>query len=296
MNRNHISFIIVPHSRGKQRNITLTRKRFHQIVGVGAVCALALLIFIVHYLMINGSHRAYKRLKDESAQQTETISQYEETIKKLQASIENFESYAHKLNIMAGLKSTEVLREVGVGDSSEGRQFAPELQEAVPSVDLQNLGQKADQLEKNLDHLMHFFENQSLRLACTPSIMPTKGYLSSGYKMRNDPFTGKRQMHWGIDIATPHGNPVVATADGVVIAVKTEKIGGRTVKISHPNTGFTTVYCHLSKFNVKSGQKIKRGDVIGYVGSTGKAKGPHVHYEILLNGKNVNPYNYLLEE
>ncbi|MFW6160456.1 MAG: M23 family metallopeptidase, partial [Acidobacteriota bacterium] len=99
----------------------------------------------------------------------------------------------------------------------------------------------------------------------------------------------------GIDIATHYGNPVAATADGVVIQTKSEKIGGNTIKISHRG-GYTTIYCHLSKFLVKPGQKIKRGETIGLVGSTGKALGPHVHYEIKRDGKSLNPYYYVLEE
>ena len=97
------------------------------------------------------------------------------------------------------------------------------------------------------------------------------------------------------DIATYFGNPVIATADGVVVQTQKDKIGGKTIKISHRG-GYTTVYCHLSKFLVKPGQRVKRGDTIGLIGKTGKALGPHVHYEVRLNGKSVNPYYYIIEE
>ncbi|MFQ5720889.1 MAG: M23 family metallopeptidase, partial [Candidatus Aminicenantales bacterium] len=150
-------------------------------------------------------------------------------------------------------------------------------------------------VEKNLTTLVQFFENQPLKLAATPSIWPTKGWVTSAFGWRNDPFTGKRAFHKGIDIATNLGNPVVATADGVVVQTKIEKIGGKTIIISHRG-GYTTVYCHLNKFLVRPGQRVKRGDVIGEVGKTGKALGPHVHYEVRVNGKPVNPYYYILEE
>lgn len=298
MNRNFISLIIIPHSHGKRWTFTLSRKRIKQFLIAAPVLSIAVMALLVHYFLLNGKHQDYKRLLDENARQGQTIEQYEGTIHNLQETVANFESYAQKLNIMAGLKSPEVMKEVGVGDGygdGEEQTITPPTQSLVRE-DLQNLNQRADEIEKNLGSLVHFFEEQSLLLASTPSIMPTKGYISSGFKMRDDPFTGRRQMHWGIDIATHHGNPILATADGVVISTNFGKIGGRTVKISHPRTGFTTIYCHLSKYNVKPGQKVKRGDVIGYVGTTGKALGPHVHYEILLNGKNVNPYKYILEE
>ena len=97
--------------------------------------------------------------------------------------------------------------------------------------------------------------------------------MSSVFGHRNDPFTGAWTMHWGLDISTNTGNPIMATADGIVIKVQTDKYLGKNVTISHGN-GFTTVYGHMSNFAVKAGQKVKRRDIIGYIGQTGKAAGP----------------------
>jgi murein DD-endopeptidase MepM/ murein hydrolase activator NlpD len=102
-------------------------------------------------------------------------------------------------------------------------------------------------------------------------------------------------MHWGLDISTNIGNPIMATADGIVIKVETDKYLGKNVTISHGN-GFTTVYGHMSNFAVTAGQKVKRRDIIGYIGQTGKAAGPHVHYEVFKDGKRIDPRNFLLEE
>ncbi|MGD8536811.1 MAG: M23 family metallopeptidase, partial [Candidatus Aminicenantes bacterium] len=159
----------------------------------------------------------------------------------------------------------------------------------------ESIAQKAQGVDKNLDTLVRFFEDKSYRLATTPSIYPTAGWQTSSFGKRKDPFTGEDEFHYGIDVAASHGSPVFATADGTVIKIKTEKIGGNVVIINHGG-GVTTVYCHLSKFNVKVGQKVKRKDVIGFVGQTGKAIGPHVHYEVRKNGRAVNPYHYILEE
>ena len=102
-------------------------------------------------------------------------------------------------------------------------------------------------------------------------------------------------MHRGVDIATNIGNPIVATADGIVLKVLSDKILGNYVMLGH-GFGYTTLYGHMSKFAVKTGQRVKRGEVIGYIGQTGKAVGPHVHYEVRVDGKPVNPWRYFLEE
>ncbi len=160
---------------------------------------------------------------------------------------------------------------------------------------LDTINRRADGIDNNLNTLGSFFESQSLELAGTPSISPTKGYWASPFGYRDDPFTGKRTFHPGVDIATHYGNPIVATADGLIIARQKDKVGGNTIKISHPNSGYVTVYCHLSKFLVKNGQRVRRGEAIGLIGKTGRARGPHVHYEVRQNGKRLNPWYFILD-
>jgi len=296
MANKYVSIIIVPHNKAKTRNVSLSEKTAKIAAGIGLFVFLALTLFLIDYFTMNVTRQKYKTIWDENAQQKTAIAQYQQTIDKLQTTIDNYENYAKKLNVMAGLKSEEVLEgEPGVGSGS-----GQEIGETGPSqtLDLGNLNdisQKADRVARNLDTLTTFFEDQVLQLASTPTIWPTKGYMSSSYGWRDDPFTGKRTFHHGIDIATSQGNPICATADGTVIQSRTDKIGGKTIKIKHM-FGYVTIYCHLSKFLVKVGQKVKRGEIIGLVGSTGKARGPHVHYEVQLNGKEKNPYYYLLEE
>ncbi len=297
MENKHLSIIIIPHNKAKSKNISFTKKTIKIASGLGIVAFLTLTAFLIDYFTMNVTRQKYKALLDENAQQNQAIAQYKETVDKLQTTIDHYESYAKKLNVMAGLKSeAQIEGEPGVGGPS-GSQEIGELNSSQ-SIDLNNLqdiSQKAEQIEKNLNTLTSFFEDQTLELASTPTIMPTKGYMSSAFGWRDDPFTGKRAFHQGVDIATYHGNPVYATADGIVIQARFDKIGGNTIKIKHM-FGYTTVYCHLSKFLVKVGQKVKRWETIGLVGSTGKARGPHVHYEVHLNGKAVNPYKYILEE
>ncbi len=293
-----ISLVIIPHHRGRFKTISLSKKSLKILSGASVFLFIVLVFFIVDYFSMNVTRQKYKNLLKENQEQKETMARYQDSINELKSTIGQFENYAKKLNIMAGLKSPDILKELGIGggNTSDGPVEGTTLQPNNPKIDhLSDISQKADGIEKNLSTLVQFFEAQSLKLAGTPTIKPTSGWVTSAFGWRDDPITGKRAFHYGIDIATHYGNPVLATADGVVVRLKRDKIGGKTILVSHRG-GYTTVYCHLSKFLIKPGERVKRGDIIGEIGKTGKALGPHVHYEVRVNGKPVNPFYYLLEE
>jgi murein DD-endopeptidase MepM/ murein hydrolase activator NlpD len=292
-----LSFIIIPHYKGKRKVITFSHKSIKILGGVTAVLFIALAVFLVDYFMMRGLRQEYKTLSAAKAEQEVTLTQYKKSIDKLNAKIDTFERYRQKLNVMAGLKSQEVIEiEPGLGGGDNGQEVSlPASNHQINLNRLENINKKASGIETNLNTLANFYENQILELAATPSISPTKGYWASPFGWRDDPFTGKRTFHPGVDIATHHGNPVLATADGLVLSTQTDRSGGKTIKISHPNSGYVTIYCHMSKYMVKPGQRVKRGDTIGLVGKTGRARGPHVHYEVRLNGKRLNPWYYILD-
>ena len=127
----------------------------------------------------------------------------------------------------------------------------------------------------------------------TPSIWPVKGYITSPYGRRLDPFHGKGVFHTGMDISAPYGSPVRATADGFVSMAGWDAGLGNCVKIVHDRNGFSTSYGHLKEYLVRPGQPVQRGELIGLVGSTGRTTGAHVHYEVRSKGLTVNPYRYL---
>ncbi len=133
------------------------------------------------------------------------------------------------------------------------------------------------------------------RLDHTPSIWPTTGWLSRGFGRKFDPFTGYKQMHRGLDIANHRGTPIIATADGRVTSTGRNSEMGKTIVINH-GYGFKTRYGHLSEIKVKRNQTVKRGEIIGLMGSTGYSTGPHLHYEVIRNGKFYNPMKYILNE
>lgn len=149
-------------------------------------------------------------------------------------------------------------------------------------------------LENRLRYVRRDVERREALAAATPSIWPAHGWLTGTFGGRSDPFTGEPGFHQGLDISTEKGNPVFATADGRVESAAYTGDYGNLIVLSH-GFGLTTRYGHLSAFHVKPGQKVRRGDVIGYVGSTGRSTGAHLHYEILANGQLINPLQLLTQ-
>ncbi len=149
---------------------------------------------------------------------------------------------------------------------------------------------------KSLDEIIELAEGKEKMLASIPAIQPVSKEdltrMASGYGWRSDPFTKARKMHKGMDFTSPRGTPIYATGNGKVIRADNRSTGfGKHVRIDH-GFGYVTLYAHMSKYNVKKGQKVKRGDLIGYVGSTGRSQAPHLHYEVRYNKNAVNPINF----
>ncbi len=153
---------------------------------------------------------------------------------------------------------------------------------------------------KSYDEVVKLAMNKEQMLASIPAVMPVSNKdlkrTASGWGFRIDPVYKIRRFHYGMDFSAPIGTEIYSTGDGVVKAVKTSRTGyGRWVVIDH-GFGYETLYGHMSKFNVKVGEKVKRGSVIGYVGNAGKSTGPHLHYEVHRNGKPVNPQFYYFKD
>jgi murein DD-endopeptidase MepM/ murein hydrolase activator NlpD len=149
-------------------------------------------------------------------------------------------------------------------------------------------------LESRLSSVRVDVERREALASATPSIWPAHGWLTGTFGGRSDPFTHEPGFHEGLDISTDKGDPVFATADGLVETASYTGDYGNLIEIRH-GFGLSTRYGHLSKFNVKVGEMVKRGQVIGYVGATGRATGSHVHYEILANGQRIDPLRLLTQ-
>ncbi len=149
---------------------------------------------------------------------------------------------------------------------------------------------------KSLDEIAKLAEEKENLLAAIPAIQPINNEeltrMASGFGWRSDPFTKARKMHWGMDFTAPKGTPIYASGDGKVKRADNSASGyGKHIRIDH-GYGYMTLYAHLSRYNVKRGQKVERGDLIGFVGSTGRSEAPHLHYEVWKDGSRINPINF----
>ena len=163
-----------------------------------------------------------------------------------------------------------------------------EMHEQVEELEVASVNQQS-----TMEALLQILKDRENLLACTPSIRPTDGWTSSKFGYRKSPFSGKREFHKGIDIACNRGTEICATADGVVSFAGRRGLFGNMVIIDHGH-GFVTRYGHTNKILIKRGANVKKGDIIATVGNTGRSTGPHLHYEVLLNGIPVNPVKYML--
>ncbi len=149
---------------------------------------------------------------------------------------------------------------------------------------------------KSLDEVAVLAEEKEELLAAIPAIQPVNNEdltrMASGFGYRTDPFTKARKKHWGMDFTAPRGTPIYASGDGKVTRADNTASGyGRHIRIDH-GYGYESLYAHLYKYNVRKGKRVKRGDLIGFVGSTGRSEAPHLHYEIFKNGQRINPINF----
>jgi len=149
---------------------------------------------------------------------------------------------------------------------------------------------------RSLDEIAVLAEEKEKLLEAIPAIQPVRNedltHIASGFGYRTDPFTKARKFHWGMDFTAPRGTPVYASGDGVVSRADNTASGyGKHIRVDH-GYGYESLYAHLYKYNVKKGQKVKRGDLIGFVGSTGRSEAPHLHYEIFKDNDRINPINF----
>lgn len=288
------TIMVVPHARAEFRKIKITHRALVTAAcGAGALALCGLVLPFYFFRSLQQSYRL-ERMARENEGLREANSRFDASLAELKEQITDFENKAYKFALMAGVEELPGARQAAGGSELSG------LPSGAPSVnylrqELNQLRERTRALQGSFTVLEKAYQDQSLLLASTPSIKPVKGILGHGYGWRRDPFTGQREFHKGIDISAPTGRDVVAPADGIVIKISREAGYGKVVYLSHGN-GITTRYGHLSEYNVKLGQKVKRGDAIGFVGSSGRSTGPHLHYEVLVHKRKVDPMNYILED
>ncbi len=304
MKSTHWTFLYVPEDDGGIRTVRVSKRG---VLWAGG--ALGALVVMVALLAISFAHQGVvlhdegQRIREIQALRAK-ITQLEDKTAAYESQMqENFE-LLERANLLAGLGGLdETVIQMGVG----GPEPSPDpLAQSLAPLSRDRLFKVEDQLDKLLRQahfqqesytqiLQVLKENQTAR-DCTPSIRPIHGgYLSSRFGRRIDPFTGKPAFHRGVDFSAPTGTPVYATADGIVLRASRRGRMGKMVEIDHGN-GLTTRYGHLNGYTVRRGQKVRRGDLIGYVGNTGRSTGPHVHYEVVQNGQAQNPFLFILRD
>ncbi|MFQ5790202.1 MAG: M23 family metallopeptidase [Acidobacteriota bacterium] len=295
MARRSYTVILAPHAGAKFRKIHFSRLSLALIAIGGGLGLLVSGALAFHYVRFHRELTELRRLRTLNAELRRQNLDYEVSVEHLNGRVSALQDFVKKLSVMAGLDTTlpgDSAGGIGGPASDDYVSSSSAYQRARESLD-QMAGDLAS-LEEKSRVLERFYEQHSLMLASTPSIWPVRGYLSSPYGMRRDPFTGQREFHPGIDISTPIGRPVVATADGIVLYASRRGSYGKVIVIDH-NFGMMTRYAHLSRFNVRAGKRVKRGDVVGYVGNTGRSNAPHLHYEVWSPNGLDHPLNYILE-
>lgn len=240
-------------------------------------------------------------LNQEIANQRTQIQSFASEIEKLKKQVGNLSSFEEKVRIIADIKQTsDSSGLLGIGsipsDTLNPNIPLKQKHNSLSREMHQQISQTKTATEKHaldFDQLIKQLEQKRNILASTPSIRPTEGLVTSGFGNRISPFTGQSEFHTGLDISNAPGTKIIAPASGKVTIAGEKQYFGNLLAIDHDH-GRVTQYGHLQEILVSPGQKVKRGDVIALVGNTGRSTGPHLHYEVLINGTPVNPVKYIL--
>ena len=292
-----LSFVLIGGSRDKLRQFNISYGLILMAAFIVAFLLTSNLILTTNYINSQVSTHEAERLQMENEH---LINKYSE----LRSEVDDISKYYTDLvekeivirNIFNLPEISNDERQLGIGgpDNLSNDQFTKALQVAhstegevdalirLSHFEQEKYGEIYEMLSDKRDLLNH-----------TPSIRPSRGYQIRGFGMKDDPFTGYKRFHWGIDIANKTGTPIYAAADGVVKTTGRGEDLGKYIVINH-SFGYKTKYGHLDEIKVKRGQKIRRGDIIGLMGSNGYSTGPHLHYEVIKSNKKIDPLKYIL--
>lgn len=304
MRKKSWNIVLVPEGGGAVRSLRIPARILHLALGTG-VLGLVLMVGSIglHLWSVRGM-RAVTTLKQENATLRSHLSEVDQTLNRVEGMVRDGERMEQQARLLAGMNPGD-----GDGNPGQGGPFVdaepaaavatsdPRLRRAVDDQTrrLETLSQKASSQRKNLEQTLVTLKSLGDKLDHTPSICPVRGQVapSSGFGGRPDPFTGQRAFHSGLDLRTAYGTPVHVAAAGEITEIGHEGEFGLTVHVKH-GYGFETVYCHLSGAHVRPGQQVRRGDVIGAVGTSGRSTGAHLHYEVHVGGAPRDPWNYIL--
>jgi murein DD-endopeptidase MepM/ murein hydrolase activator NlpD len=297
--------MVVPHGSGSSRAVEVSHAVLKALVGIGGVIVLLLLVLGGAALSRGVSITKGRMLERENHLLADEIQRMRSRLAGLHDTLSTFNQRAQELRVLAGLSPTDSsVQEAGIGGpvgtwserDSLTASGALGAQALAAREDLDGLTRRANVLVRSINEAYDSLSTHQARMAATPSIMPTKGWLTSAFAAeRVHPILHMARPHEGIDVSAPMGAEIEAPAAGVVTQVTWEDGYGNILTIDH-GYGVVTRYAHCSKILVGRGARVKRGQRIALVGSTGLSTGPHVHYEVWVNGKPVNPIHYVLPD
>ena len=297
----HYTFLAIPQGKGSTKKLEVSSTLL-SFISVAAIAILLSLCYLSYnYIDTRGKVKELASLEQVTSLQRDRLDFLASKVDDFEKKMMNLAQFDKKIRIMTNLDDDHNNGQLlGVGGSApeDERVVSHAVEVEAALIDrihdnMDNLLDEAALQKDSFTELLDFLGKQKSILASTPSIWPTIGWVTSEFGYRVSPFTGKREFHRGIDIATEIGKAVLAPADGIVSNVSKQRGMGNMVKINH-GSSVVTVYGHLlKKGNVKKGQKVKRGDIIGYVGNSGRSTGPHLHYGVCVNGVFVNPRRHL---
>ena len=298
------NIIIQKESEDNVRQWHLNREQYIAMVSAIAILLGSFIFISAEYL---GNHLYEKRLhkiKNNYVSITKNLQILKERLNEIDENINQIEEKDLAIRSYAGMPEIDKeIRKLGIGGRSiESAKifdnFAPVINKelATLELDVEKLSREVNLELNSYSSIYEKVQEDIRRIAMIPSIRPVEeGYLNSTFGYRNDPIDNVKRFHQGQDITVKTGTPIYAPADGIVKRAYYAGGFGNHIKLQH-GAGYTTLYAHLSKIKVKHGQKVKRGDIIGLTGNTGRSTAPHLHYEIHHNGKPQNPLDYFFSD
>jgi murein DD-endopeptidase MepM/ murein hydrolase activator NlpD len=304
MPKHFYTLLIIPHKKKDSVKKFLATPIHFRIVSVVSVVLFCFFGYCaVDYLTIKLEQMELANLRQLASTQQEQIDTLQDKISFFDRQLADLKQIDEKIRNMAS-ELTGKSRKPSRKEDAKSREQVLGIGGPMPADEagrdkLTGLNRRMDRLledasarERSLAELQEYLRAQRSIAAVTPSILPVAGWVTSEFGRRTNPFGGRGEFHTALDIATKLGAPIQAPADGIVANVEKRPDMGLMIQIEH-GRGIMTLYAHLFRAAVSKGQVVKRGEVVGYVGNSGRSTGPHLHYAVSLNGVYVNPRNYL---
>jgi murein DD-endopeptidase MepM/ murein hydrolase activator NlpD len=299
MSDNLFTLMIIPSRKSGVKKISVPRVLVRNLFIVFVLAVFVCLYIVYDYASIKRDRAELVRLRALTKEQSQQFQDLAMKIDSFSDRMEELRQFDKKIRIMsADQTSRDKKLPLGIGGSNKETRVKELLDQdhqkliAGMREGITKLNEDAKDREKSFNELLTFLHEQKSLLASTPSIWPVKGWVTSEFGVRESPFSSSVEFHKGLDISTRFGKEVVAPADGLVVISSYYPQDGNFVKIDHGH-GLATGFAHLSRLAVKQGMRVKRGDIVGYVGDTGRSTGSHLHYAVFVNNVPVNPRKYL---